>query len=72
MVPRGAEFIHVGSEAPDIVCVWAALDSDAPKDERTFRIFGTGHPIPDEVGFEGYLGSTQAPPFVWHVFVDPR
>lgn len=28
------------------ICLWAAVDSDAPKEIRRFEIFGTGHMLP--------------------------
>lgn len=36
---------------------------------RKFRVFGTGHPIPDEPLLV-HVGSVIAEPFVWHLFED--
>lgn len=62
MDPTGG-ILHVGMQRT--VTIWVTVDTAAPKVTRVFRVFGTGHPIPDDwlpVGtcFDG--------PFVWHVF----
>ena len=40
-----------------------ALDEEI--EERTYIVVGTGHQIPP--GFD-HVGSTQDPPFVWHLY----
>lgn len=47
--------------------IWACLHPEQPPVDRVFRIFGTGHEIPD--GFT-YLGSTFEGRYVWHLFED--
>lgn len=32
----------------EIPCIWALVNPEAPKEIRKFRLFGTGHPFPDE------------------------
>lgn len=32
---------------------WAEHDDDADKTERLFRVFGTGHPLPDGAAYIG-------------------
>lgn len=32
----------------EVPCIWALVDSEAPKETRKFRLFGTGHPLSDE------------------------
>jgi hypothetical protein len=53
-------------------CLWAVVDIDDGRVEtvmRTFEIYGTGHSIRAEPGFERYYVATfQQPPFVWHLF----
>src|SRR6187455_1333368 len=50
-----------------LTTLWVCVDTEAPTAVRTFRVFGTGHPIP-----EGWVpvGSfiAAAGYFVWHVF----
>jgi hypothetical protein len=71
-MPRGAEIIHVAmqGQAP---CIWAIVDPAAPKELRRFRVLGTGHPI-ESPPFDVYhhVASFQAPPFVWHLFSEPK
>jgi hypothetical protein len=52
----------------DQLCLWALVFPDNPKVLHTFRIVGTGHPLPDDMGF--HIGTVQQPgmPLVWHVF----
>jgi hypothetical protein len=63
-MPQRAKVLHVAAQngAPTI---WALVDTEAPKEPRTFRIVGTGHPIPEDVK---HAGTFQQGPFVWHVF----
>lgn len=46
--------------------VWIQVDTDSPKDDFDFTIYGTGH-------FQGahekiYIGSAICGTFVWHVY----
>lgn len=70
-MPEGAEILTVGLQQHEII-LWArvALERrghEGPKETRTFRIYGTGHPIQDETEVE-YIGTLYDGPFVWHVF----
>lgn len=57
--------VHVGTKDVRQVDFWALVDVDEPR-VRTFQVFGTGHPIPDEAA---YLGTAVASiHFVWHLF----
>jgi hypothetical protein len=49
-------------------CIWVLIpDTGEPHSDRYFRIIGTGQLF--EVGDDyRYLGTVQAPPFVWHLF----
>lgn len=72
-MPVGAQILHLGWQPTNArqVQMWALVDPDPthPVQHRRFRIYGTGHPIPNphelrHVGtvltFDGQL--------VWHVF----
>ena len=67
-MPAGATILTVQlqDETPTI---WALVDPDRPCETRTFTIVGTGHRVPDGLG---YVGTFQQPPFVWHLFEVPR
>lgn len=65
LMPDGAVALHVNLDPNGTVCLWAFVDTDKPVTLRTFRITGTGHPVPD--GLE-YLGSVVQGNFVWHAW----
>jgi hypothetical protein len=50
-------------------CLWIEVQTDAPQVGRKFRVFGTGHTIPD--GWV-YIGTAFDGGFVWHVYEDMR
>jgi hypothetical protein len=45
--------------------MWVELDPENSNAEREFRIYGTGHTIPDE-GF--WCASFQHGAYVWHLY----
>lgn len=45
-------FVAVQYDRP---CLWAEVDVDAPIETREFRVYGTGHRLPDDPG--RYLGT---------------
>jgi hypothetical protein len=73
-MPEGAEVLHVDwqsvgdmsvlAAAKGSVQLWAFVDPDAPRTNRSFVVHGTGHP---EDG-RRYVGTTLMGPFAWHVF----
>lgn len=51
-MPAGAQILSVQSQG-ETACLWARVDSDAPKEPRVVAIFGTGHAMPeDEITFK--------------------
>lgn len=58
--------VHVGCRQPELVELWA-LAGAAPMRPRTFRVFGTGHPLPDDVAFVG-TAIVPGGELVWHLF----
>ena len=67
-MPVGARVLHVDCQRGDL-CVWVLVNPDPRmgKEDRTFRIFGTGHVITGITGLT-YLGTVIIEPYVWHVF----
>lgn len=65
-LPVGARVLCVQTQN-DLPCLWAIVDPDAAKEERTFFVRGTGHPLGD-VG--RYIGTFQmrGGSLVFHVF----
>lgn len=66
-MPVGAEILSLQSQR-DAICLWAIVDPDAPKQVCRFRVYGTGHPLPDEPGV--FIGTVQlhGGSLVFHVF----
>lgn len=60
--------LHVDARAVSPVEVWALHDDAIPEWAREFRVFGTGHPLPDDAGV--HVGSVivENGVLVWHLF----
>ena len=74
-MPEGAHVLSVGVQDGKIMA-WALVDTDAPKEGRLFRIYGTGMllgPLSTARAYESrFLGTVFSGPFVWHVFEAER
>jgi hypothetical protein len=66
-MPEGAELLTIQVQN-GIVCLWALVSPNAPKEKRTLRVYGTGHPITS--GGLHYIGTFQllSGGLVFHVF----
>lgn len=70
-MPGGAEIlaVQVQGETP---CIWAMITIGKPSVIRSFRVYGTGHPIedPDEGNEQQYIGTYQlhGGKLVFHLF----
>jgi hypothetical protein len=64
-LPRGARVLHTELQQGQAT-LWAEVDPDAPTVPFHFAIVATGGPIPP--GDVRYIGTFQAPPFVWHLY----
>jgi hypothetical protein len=62
-MPRNARVVAVQLQR-DIPTLWALVDPDAPRTERTFEVVGTGWDFNED---ESYIGTYQQGDFVWHV-----
>ena len=74
VMPEGARLLHVavqeGSEpGPSDLQLWAEVEPERPSQERTVRIFGTGHAMPEDVPLH-HVGTVQMAGgrLVWHVY----
>ncbi len=67
-LPKGAQVLSVQEQYGDPV-MWAVIDTEAPKEKRTFRLVGTGHPIDPELNL-AFIGTFQLDhgDFVGHLF----
>jgi hypothetical protein len=70
-LPRGAEILTVQAQH-NVPTIWAIVDPEAPKQTRTFAIYGTGHRMAElEMGAERkYIGTFQQldGALVFHLF----
>lgn len=66
-MPQGARVLTVQMQHSN-PCLWVWVDPDAPLEERTFRIAGTGHAIVERGA--AYIGTFQMRhgDVVFHVF----
>lgn len=74
VMPEGAEFLTLQVQAGE-PALWALVDDEAPKQQRTFATYGTGRPVRDMAKRQAgeqqtYIGTYQldAGALVWHVF----
>lgn len=70
-MPAGAEVLPAPPgerNRGDQIELWARVDTDEPFETRSFRIVGTGNPMPGDCG--SFVGTviTHAGALVWHVF----
>ena len=58
-MPSGARILTVQAQN-NLPCVWAVVTPDAEgMEDRRFRVFGTGHPIPEGTDSLEYIGTFQ-------------
>ncbi len=68
-MPVGAEILHVHGQGKDSLGLWARVDPTSErKEQRRFRIAGTGHELPDYN--LSYIGTAHifSGALVFHVF----
>lgn len=60
VLPVGAEIIRIDGETDPLtggqISLWAIVDTEAPKEVRTFHLFKTGGKMPDDIAAYKYLG----------------
>ena len=74
-MPDGAKFLSAQAQKGKI-CVWAIVDPDELPVEYTFNVYGTGHPLPEDLvkkiekcGSGCFIDTVQMSGLVLHVFV---
>lgn len=50
-LPIGAEILSVAFQH-HILCMWMKIDTEVKMEIRNFEAFGTGHEIPQDMGFD--------------------
>jgi hypothetical protein len=61
--------LHVDARYDNAVDVWV-LHTEGPTTVHRFRVFGTGHPLPDNVKHVGSALTGPGGMLVWHLFED--
>ena len=56
-MPADAEILTIQVQY-DVPCIWALVSPDAPRQNFTFEIFGTGHNVPENAE-RRYIGTYQ-------------
>lgn len=71
LMPVGAIPLCVQEQNGDPF-LWCLVDNGRAEEHRHFRVFGTGHEMPDGSWHPGYIGTWQqsSTGFVWHLFGD--
>lgn len=65
-MPTHAAIIRVEFQH-GVICCWALVDPNEPKEDVVLKIFATGDPVPDDCHYVGTF--TQANnSLVWHLF----
>lgn len=64
-LPRGAKVLTAGIQGENIY-IWAEVDPNEILEHRTFRVFGTGHILPENKCYIATLFDWEG--FVWHVY----
>ena len=65
-MPIIRSLLKVGFDPQDTLSVWALVDPEGPTEKVQFRVFDTGHEVPDRWA---YLSSFQRDWYMGHVFV---
>ena len=67
MLPVGAALLSVQVQH-DTACIWALVDANAPRERRSFTLYGTGRPCQENP--KDYIGSFQVygGSLVFHLF----
>jgi hypothetical protein len=71
-MPINTQLLYVDIDANNFPCIWGLVyPLEEEYENRYFELFGTGHPIPNDMGVERkYVGSYryQNGEFIGHIF----
>ena len=67
-MPTGARIVHVANQR-ETACIWFDCDDSNELIRRDFRVFGTGHEVPEGLSYVGSVLVAEGT-VVWHVFED--
>ena len=69
-MPSGAKILHVDSQKPRHIHLWALVSTEAKTEDRPILVVGTGGSmsnIRSDIKLK-HLGTVEDGPFIWHVF----
>jgi hypothetical protein len=67
-LPEGAQILKAACQGGQ-PCIWALVTPGDPLQSEVFHIFGTGHPIHEDLlDRVDFIDTFQQGPFVWHLF----
>jgi hypothetical protein len=73
-MPQDASIIRIDG-IDGFLYIWAVVDTEAPMEERTFHLFKTGAPMPDDIhtyhyhGCGGIFVQMELMMYVWEKYV---
>jgi hypothetical protein len=67
VLPRNSYFLDAQMQDGNL-CLWAMVPEEGEAVTLVIRLFGTGHPLPNDIQPAHYIATAQQPPWVWHVF----
>lgn len=65
-MPEWAELLHIEFHRGELN-LWALVNPNEPKVQCTIHRFGTGWPMPDNLGLK-HIGTVLDGAYVWHFF----
>lgn len=60
--------LHVATRTPYTVEIWARASDEGLRCTHSYRVFGTGEPLPDDCQYVG-TAITPGGQFVWHLMM---
>jgi diguanylate cyclase (GGDEF)-like protein len=73
-MPRGARILHAALDLHGVPCIWAEVETTAPRHERAMSAYGTGGWHPDGRGpyVATFVTSVDGDQYVFHLFDQPQ
>jgi hypothetical protein len=66
-IPMPRRIVHVDCRSADCVEIWA-MTGEGAQTVRTFRVFGTDQPLPDNAAYVGSTLAGRGGALAWHLF----
>jgi hypothetical protein len=66
-IPKGGEVLAVQNQF-EVPTIWVKVNPDNEKEKRKFQIYGTGHPLDENIDYIGTFQEDNGQ-LIWHLFV---